>query len=111
MELYTGDAVGITLDQSERSSVIRLEGSIDIAVAAELKKLLLQASKTGNEIEVSLEDATGLDVTAVQLIWAARRAAEGAGSAFALSGAVSESVSSALRFAGLQEFLELSDDR
>lgn len=103
--------MGITLEQSEKSSVIRLEGIIDIAVAAEFKKVLLQASETGNAIEVSIEGATGLDVTAVQLIWAARRTAEGADAAFTVSGAASESVSSALGSAGLEQFLVSLDAR
>jgi anti-anti-sigma regulatory factor len=97
--------VGIALKQSKRSSEIRLEGAIDIAAAAELKKLLLRACGSGKAVRVALDEATDLDVTAVQLIWAARRSAEGAGVAFALSGAVPESVSSALGYAGLQQFL------
>jgi len=97
--------VGINLDQSENSSVIRLEGAIDISAAAEFKKLLLQACGAGKEVRVALDGATDLDVTAVQLIWAARRWAERAGVDFTLSGAPPESVLSALGFAGLQHFL------
>ena len=33
--------MGVTLEQGEESSVIRLEGAIDINAAAELKKALL----------------------------------------------------------------------
>ena len=97
--------MGIALEQSKQSSVIRLEGAIDIAAAAEFKKLLLQACRSGKEVRVALDGATDLDVTAVQLIWAARRSAEGTGVAFTLSGSVPESVSSALGYAGLQQFL------
>ena len=97
--------MGITLKQSKRSSVIRLEGAIDIAAAAELKILLLRACGSGKEVRVALDGATDLDVSAVQLIWAARRSAEGAGVAFTLSGAVPDCVSSALGYAGLKQFL------
>ena len=101
--------MGITLKQSKKASVIRLEGAIDIAVAAEFKKRMLEALGSGKEVRVVLDGATDLDVTAVQLIWAARRSAEVAGVAFALSGAVPESVSSALGYAGLQRFLNPLD--
>jgi anti-anti-sigma factor len=97
--------VGIIVEQSKNSSVIRLEGTIDIAAAAEFKKSLLQSLGSGNEIRIALDGATDMDVTAVQLIWAARRAAEGTGLAFSLSFAVPASVSSALGKAGLQQFL------
>jgi len=97
--------VGITLKQSKKSTVIRLEGAIDIAAAAEFKKLLLQACGTGKDVRVALDGATDLDVTAVQLILAAKRSAEGAGVAFTIFGAVPESVSSALVHSGLHQFL------
>jgi anti-anti-sigma regulatory factor len=79
--------VPITLEINEKQGLIGLEGAIDIASAAELKKLLLEALSCGREVRVSLQGATDLDVTAVQLLWAAERAARGAGVDFALSGA------------------------
>jgi len=97
--------VGITLKQSKKSSVIRLEGAVDIGSAAELKTMLLRACGSGREVRVMLDEVTDLDVTAVQLIWAARRLAEGAGMAFTLAGTMPESVSSALGLAALQQFL------
>ncbi len=103
--------MGITLKQSQKSTVIRLEGVIDITTAAEFKKLLLQACGSGKDVRVVLDGVTDLDVTAVELIWAARRSAEGAAVAFTLSGAVLESVSSALGNAGLQQFLAPLDAR
>lgn len=103
--------MGVTLKQSKKSSVIRLDGAIDIASAVEFKKLLLQALGSGKEIRVALDGATDMDVTAVQLIWAARRASERVGVAFTLSGALQEQVSSALGSAGLQQFLAPVDGR
>ena len=97
--------MGITLKQYKTSNVIRLEGAVDIAAAAESKKLLLQAFGSGKAVRVALHGATDLDVTAVQLIWAARRTAQGAGVAFTFSGALPDSVSSTLGDAGLQQFL------
>lgn len=103
--------MGMTLKRSRKSSVIRLEGEVDIAAAAELRKLLLEACGSGREVRVVLRGVTDLDVTAVQLIWAARRAAEEAGVAFKLSGALPQSVSTALDHAGLEGFLVTLDVR
>ncbi len=97
--------MGITLKQSRKSSVIRLEGAIDIGAAAEFRKLLVEACGSGREVKVALGGATDLDVTAVQLIWAARRSAEAAGVALTLSGAVPQSVATALGDAGLEQVL------
>jgi anti-anti-sigma factor len=97
--------VAITLEQSGSQGVLHLEGAIDIASASELKELLLKALESAAEVRVSLDGATGLDVTAVELLWAAERKAKGAGVGFALAGAVPEPVLSALREAGLQQFL------
>jgi anti-anti-sigma factor len=95
----------MTLKRSRKSSVIRLEGAIDIAAAAELRKLLLQACGSGREVRVAVGGVKDLDVTAVQLIWAARRSAEAEGVAFTLSGTVPQSVSAALGDAGLEQVL------
>ena len=65
----------VTIDQSEALCLIRLEDDINITSAAELKKLLLEALASGRELRVDLERATELDVTALQLFWAAERAA------------------------------------
>jgi len=96
--------VSITLEQTESLSVIHLEGAIDIASAAELKALLLKALGGPGEVRVSLEkldQATGLDVTAVELLWAAGREAKKSGAAYSLVGQAPAEVSAALADAGL----------
>jgi anti-anti-sigma factor len=97
--------VGIALEQGEELSVVRLEGAIDIAAAAELKQRLLEAFASGHEVRVELAGVTDLDVTAVQLLWAARRQAEVAGAGFAFAGKLPEPVTGALVHAGLDQFL------
>jgi anti-anti-sigma factor len=81
--------------------VIHLEGAIDIASAAELKEALLKALEGGGEVRVSLDKLTGLDVTAVELLWAAGREAKKAGAAFSLVGQAPGEVLAALADAGL----------
>jgi len=98
-------SLGITLEQSEMASVLRLEGVIDISSAGELKEQLLKALESGQPVHLALEGATDLDVTAVQLLWAAERKAKSAGLSFGLDGTVPETVSTAWIHAGFQTFL------
>jgi len=97
--------MGVTLEQSEALSLLRLEGAVEIGGAAEFKGLLQQALDSGREVRVSLAGATDLDVTAVQLLWAAERKAKGAGVGYSLIDAPQEQVAAALNEAGLQQFL------
>lgn len=103
--------VPVTLEQNETLSLLRFEGAIDISLAAELKTLLLQALGSGCEVSVSIEAATDLDVTAVQLLWAAAREAKKAGVGFSLTEPPSRNISATLDEAGLQQFLVPVDAR
>jgi len=93
--------VGIVLNHTEGSSLIRLEGIIDIGVAAELKAALLEAVATGNSIHVSIEAVSELDVTAFQLLWAASREAMRSGVDLVLAGEMPGPVRNALSEIGL----------
>jgi anti-anti-sigma factor len=103
--------VSITLDRKEGQCLIHLEGAVDIASAAELKALLLEALASGKDLRVDLERTSELDVTALQLLWAAERAAGGSGVGFSLSGRVPEEISVALRDAGFEKFPIPADTR
>ena len=96
--------VPLELQQNEESSLLCLEGLIDIACAAELKQLLIEALSGAKEVRVSLGKASRLDVTAVQLLWAAAREAKASGLEFALAGTMPEPVLKALGSAGFHEF-------
>lgn len=94
----------IILEREDERSTIRLEGEVGIASAAELKELLVQALGSGQRVRVSLCSVTDLDVTTVELLWAARREAKASGSAFVLEGPIPPMVLSGLLQAGLDEF-------
>ncbi len=100
--------MSIALNQGEDSSRVLLEGAIDIADAEELKTVLLEALGRAKPVEVVLDGAASFDVTAVQLLWAARREAEKAAVRFDFSGGVAETVSAALADAGLREVFRVS---
>ena len=96
--------MGIALKQGKESSAIRLEGVIDIASAAELKAVLLDALKRGKPVTIALDSSAGLDVTAIQLLWAAQREATVSGVGFTIAGPVPARVSATLKEAGFDSF-------
>jgi anti-anti-sigma regulatory factor len=96
--------VPVTLEQKDALTCIQLEGAIDVGCAAELKDLLMEKLKSGAAVYVALESATGLDITAVQLLWAAAREAQRVGVEFVFKGQTPEAVRCALADAGIGEF-------
>ncbi len=94
----------VRFDRSETPGVIRLEGAVDIGCAAELKAALLEALTSKGEARISVETATGIDVTAVQLLWAAEREARVSGMVLALEGPVPEALRATLLEAGFERF-------
>lgn len=96
--------IGVTLETTDERVVVCCEGAVGIACAAELKGLLLEALGSGKEVRVSLEGAICLDVTAVQLLWAAERQAKGAGIGYAVLGEVPEGLLAAVSAAGFERF-------
>jgi len=96
--------VPVTFDAGAEPGLIRLEGEVDISQADELRRVLLAALGEKREVRISLETATGIDITTVQLLWAAEREARGMGSVLALQGTVPEALSITVREAGLDRF-------
>ncbi len=96
--------LGITLKHLEESTAICLEEGIDIASAAELKTTLLDAFKPGKAVHVSFAENAELDITALQLLWAAEREARVSSIGFNLTGAVPDKILSTLKDAGIEKF-------
>ena len=97
-------ALAIIVEQREDASAIRLEGAIDIGLAAELKRTLLDALKADKTVLVALDANADLDVTAIQLLWAAGREAKASGVEIRLDGEVPAAVSVGLKEAGFERF-------
>ena len=93
-----------TAEKKENSSLVRLEGAIDIASAAEMKSVLLNALASKKEIRLTIESATELDITALQVLYAAERDATKSGIPFALEGSLPDEISTAMSAAGLVKF-------
>jgi ABC-type transporter Mla MlaB component len=74
-----GEVVPVALEQHESQWLIRLEGQVTLASAAELKKLLLECLPAGKGLKLDLDRADEIDITVLQLLWAVAREAKGAG--------------------------------
>lgn len=94
----------VTVEQRGAVCFIRLEGEVTIVCAAELKRVLLDALASGNKLRLDLKGATDLDITALQLLWAAEREARASGRSLTLAGAVPEEILVTVAEAGLSDF-------
>jgi anti-anti-sigma factor len=94
--------MSIVLNQANGASILRLEGAIDIAAAAELKATLLEAIAAGKAIRVSAEAVTDLDVCGYQLLWAAEREAKRNALQFVFTEKLPEEIEGCLTKAGLE---------
>lgn len=66
--------------------------------------MLIEAISSGKEVQLDLAQASDLDVTAVQLLWAARRETEKAGASFAVAGDVPGNIGRVFCEAGFENF-------
>lgn len=96
--------MGITFDKQDKLAALWLKGRVDIALAAELKATLQSALNMRVPMRISLAANAELEVTAMQLLWAAKREANAAGMEFRLSGQLPTAVSASLIEAGLEQF-------
>ena len=96
--------MGSVLEKGEQRSRLHLEGVVDIGCAGELKAQLMEALGRGLPVQVEMEKAERLDVTAVQLLWAAGCAARASGVEMEFAGTTPEAVTAELAQAGLREF-------
>ena len=94
--------MAVTMEQQESQSVIRLAGEFTLTSAAELKNLLLQGLASGNDLRLDLEQAEEIDITVMQLLWAAGREADRKGASLAIQ--MSDAAATAARDAGFERF-------
>ncbi len=100
----------VIMEEHESYSLIRLDGECALACAAELKKLLLDGLASGRDVRLDLGRAEEIDITAMQLLFAAGCQAERAGGAMAAR--FSDAAGKAALEAGFERFpgLEIQGD-
>ncbi len=94
--------MAVTMDRQESQSLIRLEGEFTVTSATELKERLLECLAAGNNLLLDLERAEEIDITLLQLLWAAGREADRAGAKIAIR--LSDAAATAAREAGFERF-------
>ena len=94
--------LGVTCEQRDTSFDLGLEDAVDIACAVELKTVLVDALQSGKQVRVALDRCSALDVTAIQLLFAAEREARSRGVPFALTGLAPDGILAALEEAGFE---------
>jgi anti-anti-sigma regulatory factor len=85
---------------------IILEDFVDISHAAELKRTLMQALRSTVPLCIQVSGATAIDVTIVQLLWAAVRYASAAGTKLTFEGGWSEDIERSFSQSGLVPMLQ-----
>jgi anti-anti-sigma factor len=99
--------LSVTLKRDSELWVVQLAGEIDIRCAAELKQSLLEAlaAAAGTTLRIDLGQTTAMDITALQLLWAAAREAEQKRIVFGVAQPVPDTVGATVREAGFEKRL------
>ena len=94
--------MSVTMQRSETDLLIRLEDKVNVTSAEELKSLLLEGLVSGRDLYLDLERVEEIDVTVMQLLWAAGREADRNGTRMVTR--VSEAAAVAARELGFERF-------
>jgi anti-anti-sigma regulatory factor len=94
--------LALTVDRQEARWVVRLDGDFSVTSAAELKGVLLEGLASGKALHLDLEQVGEIDITVLQLLWAAGR--DAARAVVGYSSSVSSAAAGVARNAGLEGF-------
>ena len=94
-----------TMERNAGRTLVRLEGDCTLESATELKLLLVAALAGSEEVQLDLEGAGQIDITAMQLIWAA--ISEGTRTGISVTVTLADPVRKAAQDAGFGSFLPL----
>jgi hypothetical protein len=92
----------MTIDRGETRWLVRLDQEEGFSSAAALKDALVAALASPGRVELDLEQALAIDVTVLQLAFAAARAAQVSGAGFVVK--ASEAARARARLAGFAAF-------
>jgi anti-anti-sigma regulatory factor len=91
----------VTLQRQESNWLLMLEGRINVTSAAEVKAVLLEWLSAETTLELDLERAAEIDITILQLLWAAAREAARTGAK--IMARVSDAAAMAARDSGFTQ--------
>lgn len=81
---------------SANVKVVNLQGEINLASLEEYGKQIVETMAETPMVLLSLSQATGIDLSGIQLLYAARRYAEKAGKSLHITGAVPDAIAQRL---------------
>jgi anti-anti-sigma factor len=96
--------MALECQSSDDTSTIELTGALDISSAADLRQLLMARMESSRRLCIDLSQASRVDVTAVQILWAARRHAGQHGIELHFIAPIDEEVQTSLDHAGIAPF-------
>ncbi len=96
----------MTVERTGNSWILHVEGDTGMALAAELKAVLLEGLASPHEIEIDLERAGEIDLTVLQLLYAAAHQAgvRHGGESRGFVSRVPEALAAMARQAGFESF-------
>jgi anti-anti-sigma regulatory factor len=100
--------MALTLEHAEGQSVVHLTELVNVGCAVELHRLLLEALAASQPVGIAFDPGTELDISALQLLCAAGKAARRQGVELAVMGGLPEAIERVIRESGLNPF---SSDR
>jgi anti-anti-sigma regulatory factor len=92
----------VTVERQETHWRIRLEGELAMASMAELQSALLEGLASKKELHLDMTRTDEIDLAALQLLWAAGRAAGRAGTK--ILARISDAVAATAQDAGFERF-------
>ena len=98
--------MGFRLESVDNRCLVRLPDAVTVNCATELHRTLVEALASAGPVEIDLENVTEVDVSAIQVLDAAARAARSDGKSFTASVTVPETISHAFRLCGLDPFAQ-----
>ena len=97
--------MSITCDESDARTILRIEGDFDVSSSAEMKRELIEAISSRKELQLDVTSVTDIDVTFIQLLWAAVREAEKEKITCTFVGQTPENIHCIIRESGFENFL------
>jgi anti-anti-sigma regulatory factor len=97
--------MAINVEDKNGRRCIRLDDVVDIAQAADLKQILMEAIGSFESVRIEVSGASAIDVTAVQLLWAALSHASSTGKDLAIEGPWNEEIVRSLSCTGISPIL------
>jgi anti-anti-sigma regulatory factor len=95
----------VAIEQSVETSTVLLNGDVGIGAARELKCAFTEALASGKGLMIDLTGVTTLDITTLQLLWAAQHAAAKTGIQWVLMEPVPGEVEQAMGLVNMQRSL------